>query len=359
MSRVGTRVALRRTLGGVTLLLPLCAGSAAARPPATGAPIDAAACAQAPRAASLITSAYLTLPTKHTARSLPAAEVRRLFDAGSEKAKLVRKSLAEEYPVLVTMRTPGSATGAPKLWKAAPGSHDDACGGTMVVVGYDDVSYGGAFEAMSACATDRDAGFFWVRYDDFNRFAGCALEVVGRRGGDTGTLSGSVRFEEASGRAMRAQRAGRVHQLERAYPSGTRFRIVVTAKGPAYVYVVASDLTEQLYPLFPDKDGSALLPYGETDLAVPSGAEYLHLDNRPGTDFFLVLYSTRPLDFTGLVRRMQDATGDLGARLQTVAARDVMQDADVEFTAAEQIDFSGRSATRSVLPVLVELRHLQ
>jgi hypothetical protein len=302
------------------------------------------------------------------ARPLPVADLRRLL-AGAEpnKTKLVRKSLAEENPVVCTGGGLGAYPVVEGVWRPSPGSASDGttgartaeCG-TMVAVGYDDLRFGGAFEIMNGCATDSDADrFFWVLYNDFDRFCGCAVEVVGRRasGGKAVELSGSVRFQNEAGEPMPMQSDGHLYRLERPYASGARFRVLVTSDGPAYVYVLASDLTRKVYRLFPGDGGSAHLAYRENELAIPNEEEYLQLDERPGTDYFCVLYSTRRLDFSALVRRMERAPGDFSARVQAALGEQSIPQTDVRYALTGDVAFSTRSSRGSVTSILIEIPH--
>lgn len=328
-------------------------------------------CARVPRAATLLGSDYLSLPPHHQAKALAVADVRGLFESAKpDTVRLVKKSIAEDFPVLVALTAPVSSVDD-KLWKPGSstdrhlGSGADGCSSTMVVVGYDDAQFGGAFEVMKSCGARQSDSFFWIRYTDFERFGGCAVELLGSAPGTTrhgppttvGGLGGGLRFEDASGLAMPVQGQGRMYHLARTYPSGTQFRVVVTSDGPAYVYLLASDLTWEVDRIFPDTGDSPLLAYRENRVAIPAGTTYLRLDERPGTDYFLALYSTRQLDFSKLVDRLQAAQGDLLARVRSVVAEDLVPEAEVHYAAADDITFTTHSATGSVVALIAEIQH--
>ena len=362
-------------LGGplLTLLLVALAGSVAARTPAepAGAALQAddAACVNIPRAPVLLDSDYLSVPSSHQAKALPVAEVRCLFDtARSHSASLVKKSIAADFPVLATWRPPAPSAVVGDVWKAGsstahpPAARADACSGSVVVVGYDDTKFSGAFEVMKSCGTGKDGdAFFWIRYDDFDKFSTSAVELVGRRdiAANPAVIAGRLRFEDASGAAMAAQGHGRLFQLARAYPSGTQFRVLMSSDGPAYVYLLASDLTWEIDRVFPDTGDSPHLAYHDNHIAIPPGTTYLRLDDRPGTDYFLALYSLRTLDFATLLQRLQGEQGDLLARVRAVLARDLVPEAEVRYTSADDITFTAPSTTGSVVAVIVEIQHVQ
>ncbi len=293
-------------------------------------------------------------------------DVRRLFDKNdADRVTLVKQSLAEDNPIFCTLNTLGVFDRAGGTWKPADSliarltsRKQDDCRGA-ILVGYDNARDGGAFEAMKSCrSSSNDERFFWVRYADFERLCGCAVEIVGNRGADKSPLAGSVRLEESSGMAMRLRGQGRLHQLERAYKSGTQFRVLVSSNGPAYVYVLASDLTGDIHPVFPPDGSSAYLAYRENRVAIPDATSYLRLDERPGTDYFVALYSTRKLDVPQLIHQMRGASGDLSSRLQAALAQDLMPEAAVQYTSSEEVALAATSADRAVVPVIVEIRHV-
>jgi len=334
-----------------------------------GLRLDEGLCASVPL--TLANRDYLIVPPRHKAGSFPVADVRRAFDTGErDKAKIVKKSIADENPVLFLMLAPTSAEIEGGLWKPLPegarrktvSRPENECRGSMIAVGYDDAKYGGAFEVMRSCGTDNRAeSFFWLRYEDFDRYCSCAVEVIGNRGATMKPveLSGALRFEDASGMVLPAQRQGRVHRLEGAYPSATRFRVIVTSNGPAYVYVFASDLSGKISPLFPMDGSSAYLASQENHVTIPDEKEYLHLDNRPGTDYFCALYSTRKLDFSTLIHQVEGKQGELLSRLEAVLGKDLVPESAVRYTAAGVVGFTTQSPDRSVVPVIIEIHHVK
>ena len=314
---------------------------------------------------------YLIVPPRHKAGLFPVVDVRRVFDTTErDKAKSVKKSIAEENPVLFLLPEPAASEIDGGLWKPLPESAsrkpakrgENDCRGTMIAVGYDDAKHGGAFEVMRGCGTDnRSEGFFWLRYEDFDRYCSCAVEVIGNRGSTTkpAELSGALRFEDASGAVLPAQRQGRVHRLQGAFPSATRFRVIVTSNKPAYIYVFASDLTGKISPLFPMDGGSAYLASQESHVTIPDEKEYLHLDDRPGTDYVCALYSTRRLDFSTLIHQVEGKQGELLSRLEAVLGKDLVPDTAVQYTTAGVPGFTTQSTDGSVLPVIIEIHHVR
>jgi hypothetical protein len=340
----------------VVLLMVSLAGAA----PRGAAGIDGSVCESIPFAPVLISKDYASLPARHSARSVTVTGARRLLDEGALTiTTVVKKSIAQGNPVLFTTTTQAFETGG-GLWALSGGKGTRAAGGAMVAVGYDDAQHGGAFEVMTSGGADGD-GFFWIRYEDFDRYCHCAVEVVGGDGSpaNAGKLSGALRFEHASGVVMHAQRYGQVHRLQRAYPTGTRFRILVASNGPAYVYLFASDVTRKVYPIFPSDGATPHLAYQKNDIAIPGEAKYLQLDDRPGTDSFCALYSTKQLDFGRLVRQVEEAKGDFVTRVQTAIGEDLIPLNEIRYPSAGTITFTADRGEKSAAFLVVEMEHLR
>jgi hypothetical protein len=82
-----------------------------------------------------------------------------------------------------------------------------------------------------------------------------------------------------------------------AYRSGTRFRYLLENQKPAYVYAFAADETGAAPTrIFPLEGVSPMLDYSENVIAFPGEFDWIQLDDQPGTDYLVVLYSKRALD---------------------------------------------------------------
>ena len=351
----------RRSLGWLpTITTLLCILATAATSSARFLAEDGA-CERVARAPSLVRDDPKTLPPRHSAVSRPVTDVRRLFEPGrGGKTALIRRSIAEENPVLVDT---GAFEVQGDLWTPAAGDapkpQGDECGPTLAI-SYDDERQGGAFELMQTCGGSRDR-FFWIRYEDLERSCRCAVEVVGTPVSAKGlhTLAGSVRFEDSTGGNMPARREGKIHRLDRAYPSGSRFRVIVTSEGPAYVYAFAADASYRVHPLFPGDGATAHLPYRQSRFAIPGESDFLQLDDKPGTDYFCAIFSTRKLDIDAFVRRLEAASGDMTARLQTVARTDLVQDMQVIQDLAGGIKFTANGESANLATLVFQVTHVR
>ncbi len=95
-----------------------------------------------------------------------------------DKVTPVKQALANGYAVPFGMEFPesgfyviGKDLWEPTAAELAQIPNLQTYGHAMVVVGYDDAKYGGAFEIMNSWSENwGDKGFFWMKYNDFKKF---------------------------------------------------------------------------------------------------------------------------------------------------------------------------------------------
>ena len=332
--------------------------------------LDDAKYTQVPLAARLMRGDYTNLPPRHRAKQFPVKDFKRLFERGeANKVVLVKKSLAEAKPVVVVMHVAASFHSAKAVWSPSPQDYTssqtacvhDPCHLTMTVVGYDDAKYGGAFEVMHSQGTRwGDQGFLWVRYTDFQHFCWYAFELIEAEPHllTMTEITGSIRFEAASGVIMPARRHGGVYKLLQSYPSGTRLRVMITTTVPVYLYVFSTDLKHTSYRLFPGNDRtSAHLGYKVNHLALPDETGFYQLDNNPGTDYFCVLYAKRKLDVMSIMRQIGRVQGDLLTRLHTVLGKHGVAESQGRLGLPGEIRFRAQGRRDQIVPIVVEIPH--
>ena len=130
------------------------------------------------------------LPAQREAQAGRVEGVRRIVGTETtDKAMRVKQVIADRRrPVAFLLGAPQARQIVGDLLVPAgdPATGDggapaaDSCGETLVAVGYDDARYSGAFEVLRDCGkVAYDESVVWVRYEDFDRLCGCAVELVG------------------------------------------------------------------------------------------------------------------------------------------------------------------------------------
>ena len=304
----------------------------------------------------------------------------RLFDLTSAdkfKIQAVRKSIAEKKPVVIAMLCPPSFDHAYHSWQPAEQPSPAYGGHAMCVVSYDDTLYNGAFEVQNSWGENWGyEGYTWIRYNDFSRFVKYGFELVDLPDPkpQIPDLSGSLRLLLSTGGEMQVSlntaktdlsqasstispQPLMVYRTAHAYGSGTHFRIYLSNNQPAYVYAIASDLSNQSNKLFPYEDGiSAALTYKKNDVAIPDEFHYIELDPNPGEDFLCVLYSRAELNINDVVAKINAGGGSFNQRVYQVLGNRLVNANDIKFD-AQKIAFQGISNGKDVVALMVELAH--
>ncbi|MGE5365579.1 MAG: C1 family peptidase [Bacteroidota bacterium] len=280
----------------------------------------------------------------------------------TNKYRFVRKSIAEEKPVVIAFDCPPSFHRARDFWNPDKADyHEWGRGHAMTVIGYDNNKYGGAFEVINSWGTAwGNEGYIWIRYSDFEYFCKLAFEIVGEFPADTlqSDLSGYLSFRESSGRKMRARQDGGYFVMENPYPAGTLFELRISNNQPAYVYAFSSDMTNRVYRIFPSNDRVVpYLAYKQNNIAIPDEDSYCMLDTVRGTTYFCFLYSREALDADSLIGLIEKTEGTFWQRLKTALGEKMVLQENTKLGYSDKIFFEARSRGRSVVPVLVEIKH--
>ena len=295
-----------------------------------------------------------------------------------DKVQRVKKAIAEDRPVVFAMDVYVSFDKCDSLWNGVNdvfrGSH------AMCVVGYDDEKYGGAFEIMNSWGTDwAHNGYVWVKYEDFRNGADYAYDVYLKKKNHPSptpipnpepipipihkkySMSGDMFIVESDGggsplTAIDDCAEIPFYYLNEDYPSGKKFRLVVSNHEAAWVYMIASDMENNVSKLFPYADNiSAYLNYSENNIALPDETHEFELDATPGTDYFCVLYSQEELDINQIVTEISQANGSFYDKIRNVLGDKLAPKEDIRYV-MNDMGFSAKT-DKPVVPLIVEIPH--
>ena len=286
-------------------------------------------------------------------------------DDRMDKVLLTKKALSQDRPVVVSLIRFNSLTETGELWN---GNMDWQRGyHAMCVVGYDDNKFGGAFEVMNSWGEGwGNGGFTWIKYDDYCNVVRYAYDMYVKKK-DLQTLrrkhimSGELTIVERDGlndMKIKLDTVGELYHYytDEDYMSGKRFRLSVGCAEPAWVYVIASDLHNDVQRLFPYFDYiSAYLNYTDSHVPLPDEFHEFELDAKEGTDYFCVLYSHEELDIKDIVRRMAISEGTFYRKLKTVLGYYLVPQSEISYS-KDGIGFSCNSSM-PVVPLVVEISH--
>jgi hypothetical protein len=325
-----------------------------------------------------------------------------------EKIKAIKKVLAEGYPVLVSHTLYDSFHSAKDVWRTQPGeatASDRHGSHAMVIVGYDDDKHGGAFRYLNSWGSNwGDEGFIWVPYKTTGDLCYGAYQAfpfarnpapapytapapapapspVPAPAPATPTPdpvpmadvlpAAGMEFRLRDGSPMKVSRVSTrnliteddtvderpAYRMTTPYPSGTRFRFYLETENEGYIYAFASDLTSKVNKIFPYDDQVSPLVGNNSIIAFPSDTKVIRMDNTPGTDYLLVLFSRQALDVDQLEKTMANTEGGLTAKVKAALGRALIDPNMVEYDAGNVGFGVKKGAKGTVVPVLVEITH--
>ena len=317
---------------------------------------------------------YIPAPLFNEASNYKIDDFSSLFYSYSgylvDKVSAVKKALTEDHPVVFAMDVYESFDKSTDVWNGVKdvlrGSH------AMCVVGYDDEKYGGAFEILNSWGTWwASSGYVWIRYEDFNNNAKYAYDVYLKKNVRPNpipvpiqkkySMSGDMYIIERDGGGSSMVISEDTYDIPSYYVSeefhsGKKFRLHVSNHEPAWVYVIASDMDNNVTKLFPYADNiSAYLNYAENNIAIPDETHEFELDATTGVDYFCVLYSQEELDFNDVVEKIRQADGSFYEKLVYALGDKLAPKEDTRYV-LNDIGFSAKT-DYPVVPLVVEIYH--
>ncbi len=281
----------------------------------------------------------------------------------SHKERFVKKSLSENRPVVIAFDCPYSFDRVRELW--LPDSSDYKVwnrGHAMTVIAYDDNKYGGSFQLLNSWGTHwGNHGLGWIKYSDFDFFCKYAFELIDKSSPSPNApdLSGSLTFDERNGTPMISAFNGKYFITDKSYPSGTLFELHISNNEPAYVYAFSSDLTYVTYKIFPFNERMvAYLPYRNNNVAIPDEESYNMLDTASGPAYYCFLYSKNSLNIDSIMKKIEAASGTFWERITHVLKDNTVDENNINYSYDNKIIFKAKSEGKSIVPVLIEIKHM-
>ncbi len=310
------------------------------------------------------------------------------WDNPYKLADKVKKAIANKNPVVIGMRVSSSFYKVSGAWSGV--QVGNVGGHAMVVIGYDDNKYGGAFELMNSWGTRwGNNGFGWVRYADFEKYVKTAYVMVEtikntppepkpspkpqpKPKPDAVALQGSMTLQLSSGNNMPVQlnpdatRNFNIVAAEKAtynvtspYSSGTQFRIRFKSEKPAYIYLIGyGGGDKSVNALYPFENYSAYFGFSNSEVAIPNEDYFIEMDDVKGKDVLCILYSTKPIDVKNVVEKVKYGKGTFTTRIKNYFKNDMYQSKEVKFD-NNSIGFTAKSSNNSsnIVPLFIGINH--
>lgn len=289
------------------------------------------------------------------------SEYARLYDVNdskTKKIKAIKTTLSENLPVVIAMHYGKSFNYAKDFWQPREPYNVNLPAKALCVVSYDDEKYGGAFEVMNSEGTEwGNEGFLWIPYEDFITFTRQAYSMyMIPSKNSTSELSGGIELEIVNGPNMElTQLKPGYYKIKNSYPSGTQFKIKIINHSTGFLYVFASDLTEEIFELFPPDLTSAAFSH-EATFYVPDENTPIYIDETIGTDYLCVIFSKEDLDITSIYHKIKRTSGHIENKISTVLYDKLIPKNQIEFKASAA-DFTVIESNKSIVTLIIEHVH--
>lgn len=292
----------------------------------------------------------------------------------------VKKAIANKNPVVIGMQIFSSFYNSKGVWD---GSTARKLGGhAMVVVGYDDNKYGGAFEILNSWGTKwGNNGFIWVKYNDFNTYTKTAYVLIDKSKKkkvdqdvvtNYNALAGEMTLRLSNGRNMfptlsnNATRnfnivkaSNTTYRIDKSYTSGTQFRIYLKSKQKGYVYLIGYGSGDKsVNKLYPFDNFSDYFNYTDSEIALPNEEYFIEFDSKPGRDILCVLYSKEKLNINSIVSAARNGSGDFVSNVKKALQYKMFKGNNIKFE-KNKIAFATKASNRNskVVPIFIEMNH--
>jgi len=175
---------------------------------------------------------------------------------------------------------------------------------------------------------------------------------------EVNNFSGSISILLGDKTQMQGSVNGKTINISKSYPSGTYFRLYIGNNAPAYVYVFGTDLTNEVYNVFPQcRLISPALDYSNSRVAIPDERHYIQMDDQAGTDYIYVLYSRVPLNIDEIKKRMSKTTGSYEERLFKVMGPKTFSLADATVSGNSTFKFEAKAIKKQCLGAVIKINH--
>lgn len=298
----------------------------------------------------------------------------------------IKKAISSKNPVVIGMKIHKSFYRAKGVWRPT-GPTDQSLGGhAMVVVGYDDNKYGGAFEILNSWGTAwGNGGYIWVPYDTFKRQTNSTFVMVENASTPNITndkkvinkISGEIKLTLSDGynmypslsdkatrnfnivKATKGEKIKATYEIKKAYPSGTQFRIYMKSAQRGYVYLIGyGGYDKSVNQLYPFDNYSPFFNYTNSEIAIPNEDYFIEFDNKPGQDILCVLYSKERLNINDIINKAKTGSGDFVANVKSAFRYKMFNGKNIQFE-NNRIAFKASSSLNSakVVPIFISVNH--
>ncbi|MGB1205991.1 MAG: C1 family peptidase [Chitinophagales bacterium] len=308
------------------------------------------------------------------------------------KVNRVRQSLANNYPVILGIKILDNFKNIKHenhTWNPELGNPNLSNIHAMLVVGYDDLEQ--RFELMNSWGTTwNNEGFIYVSYEDFNKYAKEAYEVLHEVpqaiSDNIVNIAAHVDFAEL---AMQREADGDLectaeqiglmtvegkqnyYSMVQEHYTSYGYQIYLNPEMQNMsVYLFSIDNTNKIELLYPfsedflslygqDADNMvvALTPYVAGTIAIPHEDYCMQLNTNIGT-INCFLFSKKPIEIDALLKKIQNSKGSLQERIDAALGKQKSNIDNIKFN-PHRVSFEGNIANNEIVPIIVDVNHVK
>ena len=307
------------------------------------------------------------------------------------KVNRVRQSLANNYPVILGIKILDNFKHIKHenhTWNPKLGNPQLSNIHAMLVVGYDDLEQ--KFELMNSWGPAwSNEGFIYINYEDFNKYAKEAYEVLHEVPqaitNKTVNIAAHVDFMELAMQKengklectaeqiglMAVEGKQNYYNMLQEHYSSYGYQIYLNPEMQNMsVYLFSIDNSNHIELLYPfnedilglygqDSDNLivALTPYVAGTIAIPHEDYCMQLNENIGT-INCFLFSKTPIDIDPLLKKIQHSKGSLSERLDAALGKRKSNIDEIIFN-PHRVSFEGNIANNEIIPIIVDVNHVR
>lgn len=290
------------------------------------------------------------------AERLPSYKFGKVFDREmdvKEKVDRIKTQIALDRPVIMSFHCPPSFVSAQDFWSPKERMSEEFPLHTVVLIGYDDQIYGGAFLLLNSWSTSwGNDGLMWFRYQDveFIRYA-YSTTYEANEGDNLSILSGNLKFFNTSAKENIpfTQFDPKGYYKFDVGNSELKFHLEGESTKPFYLkmYYKSGGDVSQIYPV--ENWRSSLFEYTYENYSIPGNENFYQIEK----DLFSSLYVFMSLNDIDEVD-----FSDIVAKSETII--DLLRTTDHKFSRQVVWDnkgtkFSGRLYEGEIIPLILDL----
>ena len=230
--------------------------------------------------------------------------------SAKEKVYRIKTNVSLDRPVIISFHCPPSFVNALDFWSPKEAMSEEFPLHSVVVIGYDDEAYGGAFQVLNSWSRRwGNEGKMWIRYEDadFIRYGySVGYRSADQSRGDVSIVKGDLEFNNVGTKSLLSFTRFNPRGFYQFHAGAEELKFNLTGKlnKPFYLkmYYKSGGEVQQIYPI--ETWRSSLFEYSYNEIEVPGDGNFYTIEEDMFSSLYLFisLDNIDKIDFTELVK---------------------------------------------------------